>query len=141
MAHAVFWLLDLLALAGVLWCVQDFMRVQGALAGGTSPIPLDSGIYYLLVGTVLWLMTAIQIVGLKRGQTAVARWASPVILAWFAGTLVLANVLPDRLADTLTAAGYHAIDDPREISRLSRGKSVIYVKERAEKRSAFRHSR
>ena len=128
MAHAVLWLLDLLALAGVLWCVQDVMRVQNALAGGASPIPLDSGIYYLLVGTVLWLMTAIQIAGLKRGQSAVARWASPAILAWFAATLVLANVLPDRLADTLTAAGYHAIDDPREISRVSRGASVVFVK-------------
>ena len=130
MAHAILWLLDLLALAGVLWCVQDFMRVQSALASGASPIPLDSAIYDLLMGSVLWLMTGIQIVGLKRGQTAVARWASPVILAWFAATLVLANVLPDRLADTPTAAGYHAIDDPREISHVSRGASVVFVKER-----------
>ncbi|QID19574.1 hypothetical protein G3580_19305 [Nitrogeniibacter mangrovi] len=74
------------------------------------------------------MLTAIQIIVFKQGGTQAPRWVSPVVIGWFIITLVLANVLPQWLADDLTAAGYHAIDDPRVISRVSRGAGFIYLK-------------
>jgi len=129
LANVILWLFDLLVLLGVCWCARDYMRVTDALANGAPAIPFDSGIYYLLLPTVLWVLTVVQIVVLKRGGTKAPSSVFPVIIAWFIGTLVLANALPRWLASDLTAAGYHAIDDTREIARVSRGASLIYLKD------------
>lgn len=127
-ALIVLWGASLLALFGTVWCLQDFLRVHDAMQEGTDTIPFDSGRYYVLLTTVFWVLTLIQYVGLKRGVAAISGWAAPVTIAWFAGTLALAHFVPNHLIDDLTSAGYKAVDDPREVSRISRGTSLIFVK-------------
>lgn len=127
-AQVILWVINLLALAGALWCAQDYLRVLYAIRAGMDTIPFDSGRYYVLLSTVFWVLTLIQFVGMKRGVAAISGWAAPVTIAWFAGTLALAHFVPNFLSDDLRAAGYQAVDDPREVSRVSRGASLIFVK-------------
>lgn len=128
MAQIILWVINLLALAGAVWCAQDYLRVFYAIRAGMDTIPFDSGRYYVLIATVFWVLTLIQQVGLKRGVAAISGWAAPVTIAWFAGTLALAHFVPSALSDDLKSAGYQAVDDPREVSRISRGASLIFVK-------------
>lgn len=125
LANAILWLFNLLVLLWVIWCARHYIRLTDALANGAPAIPFDGGIYHLLLPTVLWVLTVVQIVVLKRGGTMAPSWVFPVIIAWFIGTLALANILPSWLAADLAAAGYHAIDDPQEIARVSRGASLV----------------
>ena len=127
-AQIILWVINLLALAGAVWCVQDFIRVRYAIQAGMDSIPFDSGRYYVLLATVFWVLTLIQYVGLKRGVAAISGWAAPATIVWFAGTLALAYFVPSFMSDELTSAGYHAVDDPSEVSRISRGASLIFVK-------------
>ncbi|QID19575.1 hypothetical protein G3580_19310 [Nitrogeniibacter mangrovi] len=51
-AQVFLWMFNLLTLLGVIWCVQDYMRVTDAMVNGAPTVPFDSGVYYLLLPTV-----------------------------------------------------------------------------------------
>ncbi|MBT0961110.1 hypothetical protein [Denitromonas iodatirespirans] len=125
-AQAIIYVLDVLAVPAVAYCIYDSVRVQRAIAAAAPEIGFDSGIYYLLLASVMWVLTAIQIVGLKRGAAFRPHRAGMVLVIWFVTCLSLANVLPYLITRTLEAAGYQPCRDTREVSRVSRGVGRVY---------------
>jgi len=66
--------------------------------------------------------------GKHKDPRRVARYANPLLVAWFIACLLLANIVPRYLTKTLENASYNECKDPREVSRLFPGGSHIYTK-------------
>lgn len=132
LAQILFIFFIILAVPVVGYAVYDFYSVKTALANGEPQIPFDSGTYYLLLGSIFWVLGFIQVVGKRNADSKVLKYASPMLIVWFITVLALANVIPYYLESNLEGAGYVKCDDPSEISRVSRGKSSIYKKEKCE---------
>ena len=127
-AQIFFVIANILAFPVVGYAFYDFYVVKTALANGELQIPFDSGIYYLLLGSVFWVLLVIQTIGRKNPNSKLLKYASPILVIWFISILVLANVLSAYLVGEFESAGYVKCDDPAEVSRVSRGESSIYVK-------------
>ena len=78
--------------------------------------------------SIFWVLSFIQFAGLRNADSKVLTYANPVVVLWFIGILILANVFPYYLHSRFESAGHIKCKDPREISRASRGESRIYVK-------------
>lgn len=130
-AQRVFLLFNLIAVLAVAYVVNDIIAVTSGLAELWSVIPLDTGISYLLLMSVFWLLSLIQFVGRRNKQHFVIRWSNQLVIGWFIATLLLAYVIPLILQQQLRQAGYIACDDPQMVSRVSRGASLIFVHSQA----------
>ena len=130
-AQRVFLLFNLIAVLAVAYVVNDIIAVTSGLAEQWPVIPLDTGISYLLLMSVFWLLSLTQFVGRRNKQHFVFRWSNQLVIGWFIATLLLAYVIPLILQQQLRQAGYIACDDPQVVSRVSRGASLIFVHSQA----------
>ena len=130
-AQRVFLLFNLSAVLAVAYVANDIIAVTSGLAEQWSVIPLDTGISYLLLMSVFWLLSLIQFVGRRNKQHFVIRWSNQLVIGWFIATLLLAYVIPLILQQQLRQAGYIVCDDPQMVSRVSRGASLIFVHSQA----------
>lgn len=126
-AQRVFLLFNLIAVLAVAYVANDIIAVTSGLAEQWSVIPLDTGISYLLLMSVFWLLSLIQFVGRRNKQHFVIRWSNQLVIGWFIATLLWAYVIPLILQQQLRQAGYIACDDPQVVSTISRGASLIFV--------------
>jgi hypothetical protein len=127
-AQIIFIVFNILAIPVVGFAVYDFIYVKSAIANGEHQIPFDSGTYYFLLGTLFWLLLIIQIIGKKNHESPLLKFGNQIVITWFIGILILANLIPYYLQQTFVDAGYVKCDDPAEINRIARGESSIYVK-------------
>ena len=128
LAQILFIITNLIAVPVIGYAFYEFFIVKTALANGEQQIPFDSGTYYLLLGSIFWVLLVVQIFGKRNPNSRMLNYASPAIIIWFIAMLILANVIPSYLKSKLESAGYTKCDDPAEISRVSKGASSIYVK-------------
>jgi len=126
-AQSVFLLFNLIAVLAVAYVVHDIVNVTSELAGKQPVIPLDTGISYLLLMSVFWLLSLVQFVGRRNKQHFIIRWSNQLVISWFITTLLLAYFIPVLLQGRLQQAGYIPCDDPQVVSRISRGASLIFV--------------
>jgi len=129
-AQIIFVVFNLLALPIAAFTVYEFYTVNAAIGQKKEVIYFDSGTYYLLLITVFWVMSAIQYTGKNstRGMKLVKKYAGLILIGYFIGMLILANVIPYYFQSKFTQSGYYPCDDPKEISRMARGSSIIYSK-------------
>ncbi|MCG8427117.1 MAG: hypothetical protein MI754_07170 [Chromatiales bacterium] len=125
-AYIIIGLFNILAFPAVIYAIYTAVAVHQGIRQGDEAIPLDTGTYYLLLLSIFWIFTIIEIAGRKGNGKSVQHWAGPLVLGWFIGGLALANIIPYWLEQSLTDAGYIPCHDPAEISRVSRGESLIY---------------
>jgi len=130
-AQRVFLLFNVVAVLVVAYVVRDIVNVTSELAGKQPVIPLDTGIGYLLLMSVFWLLSLVQFVGRRNKQHFVIRWSNQLVIGWFIATLLLAYFIPVLLQGRLQQAGYIPCDDPQVVSRISRGASLIFVHSQA----------
>jgi hypothetical protein len=102
------------------------VNVLSALIAQENSISFDTGIYYYLLITVFWLFLFIESFGKKDIIQRHKNKLSLVIVGWFIATLLLAFFIPRYISHQLEASGYTACADPREISRVTPGKKLIY---------------
>lgn len=126
-AQRVFLLFNLIAVLAVAYVVHDIVFVTSELANKQPVIPLDTGISYLLLMSVFWLLSLVQFVGRRNKQHFMIRWSNQLVIGWFIATLLLAYFIPVLLQGRLQQAGYIPCDDPQVVSRISRGASLIFV--------------
>jgi len=117
---------NLLAIVAVIYVINDYLRVTDAIHQKHTEIDFDSGIYYLLLMSVFWPITAVEFIGLVNAQHRLVQHSQVVIIAWFIVMLILSHIIPYQLTHKMQGAGYIAYDDPAEISRVSKGESLIY---------------
>ncbi|KKO45284.1 hypothetical protein WG68_11205 [Arsukibacterium ikkense] len=127
-AQVAFIGLNLLACMAVGYLGYDIYRVEQAIRLQAEIISYDSGNSFLLLSSVFWLFSLIQFLGLRKSKSIVFKRANEFVLAWFIATLVIAYSIPQLQKSRFEKASYVACDNPRSISRVSRGKSLIYVK-------------
>lgn len=129
-AQITFIILNILAFLSIYFVFIEHIRILSGIDEHKIQIPFDSGVYYLLLMSVVWLFSIIQYVGLRNSESLLVKYANQVSIAWFIFTLVLANLLPFYIKGKLEDAGYSECSDPREISRVARGESNIYSLEK-----------
>ena len=127
-AQVIFIIFNILAIFSVTYAIYDFINITSAVKKQEEIIPFDSGTYYLLLMSVFWVLSLIQYTGLKNKLASLQKFANQALLAWFLTMILLANLIPAYLSDKLETAGYTKCDDPREISRVSKGESSFYIK-------------
>ncbi|WP_372625389.1 hypothetical protein [Arsukibacterium sp.] len=120
--------LNLLACLAISYLGYDIYRVEYALQQRAEVIAYDSGISFLLLSSVIWALSFIQYMGLRQSKNIVCKHASMFLVAWFVATLVIAYSIPQLQKSRFSKASYVACDNPKSISRISRGESLIYVK-------------
>jgi len=125
-AQGIIYLLDLLAIFAVGYCVLDYRRVETAVAYLEPAVVLDSGTYYLPVLSVLWVLTLVQWVGLSGRIQFAKRWGGLLAVLWLVACLVLANVIPGFLQKQLDRAGYQRCQSVDSPSRVARGAGFVY---------------
>jgi hypothetical protein len=126
-AQRIFLLFNLVAVLAVAYFVHDIVFVTSELANKQPVIPLDTGISYLLLMSVFWLLSLVQYVGRRNKQHFVIRWSNQLVIGWFIATLLLAYFIPVFLQARLQQAGYIPCDDAQVVSKISRGASLIFV--------------
>lgn len=127
-AQIIFVVLNIIAVPAVGYGIYDYISVSSAIAQGSNIIPFDSGTYYLFLMSLFWVLSIIQMIGLKNPQQQPPRYSNQIVIFWFVAMLIVANLIPYNLQQKFEMAGYTKCDDPREISRISRGESSVYTK-------------
>lgn len=127
-AQIIFLAFNFIAILAVAYAVYDFIRVTAAVDRSEEVLPFDSGTYYLLLMSVFWVLSIIQYVGLKNKHARLVKYSNQILIGWFLSMLLLANLIPNYLSNKIEDAGYIKCIDPREISRVSKGESILYIK-------------
>lgn len=130
-AQRIFLLFNLVAVLAIAYVVHDIVFVTSELTNKQPVIPLDTGISYLLLMSVFWLLSLVQFVGRRNKQHFVIRWSNQLVIGWLIATLLLAYFIPVVIQGRLQQAGYIPCDDPQVVSRISRGASLIFVHSQA----------
>jgi uncharacterized membrane protein len=73
-AQRVFLLFNLVAVLAITYVVHDIVLVTSELANKQPVIPLDTGISYLLLMSVFWLLSLVQFVGRRNKQHFMTNW-------------------------------------------------------------------
>lgn len=126
-ARLIIWLGGVAAIAAFVWLTLDSIRVLSSIDERKAAIDFDSGAYYLLLLSalfVLFLADALNLLGRKR---FVEKAGGKLLIGSFFISLLLANIIPIYFKAKLEQAGYVACKDPRSISRTARGQSLIFV--------------
>ena len=105
---------------------------------GAKAIEFDSGVFYMCLVSIFWPAALIHFCGMqylrdqKGKSNKISQWiyvnATKISISWFIASLILANIAPFLILRKFENAGYIKCDDPREVSRISRGRSLILVK-------------
>ncbi|MAD73987.1 MAG: hypothetical protein CML20_04180 [Rheinheimera sp.] len=127
-AQIIFVGFNLLACLGVGYLVFDIYRVEQAIAKQEEIVFYDSGISFLLLSSVFWALSLIQYLGLRKSENTIYRHASVFLVGWFVASLAIAYSISIVQKSRLEEASYLACDAPESLSRVSRGKSLIYIK-------------
>lgn len=125
-AQIIFVIFNVLAGFAVSYVIYDFVAVNNAIRSKGKIIPFDTGTYYYLLGTVFWVLSIIQYVGLNNKETKLLKYSNFILVIWFILMLFLANIIPYYLSNKMEDAGYEKCDDPGEISRVAKGESNFY---------------
>lgn len=120
--------LNMLACLAVGYLLSDIYRVEHALQQQPFTIRYNSGLSFLSLSSIFWLFSLIQFLGLRNSDSIILRHANAFIVAWFIATLIISYSIPQLQKSRFEKASYIACDNPKSISRVSRGKSLIYVK-------------
>ena len=120
--------LNVLAIPAVLFAIYEPIRIYEALEINADIIPFDSGTYYFLLASILWLISALEFIESKWQPSWLAHRASHFIAGWFIFCLILANIIPYYLEQKITDAGYISCHNQDEISRVAKGESLIFQK-------------
>jgi hypothetical protein len=155
LAQAVFLIFTVSSIPIVFYPVYEHYNVLSAIKLGEREVYFDTGTYYLLLMSCFWLLYLIQVSGIYLEKTKgiklqpgfeckgltrscykvanlMVSKAGVLVVGWFLCTLLMAIVLPVVVSSTLNAAGYVACKDPREVSRVAKGKSLVYTKGQCE---------
>lgn len=120
--------LSIAALFAVAYILYDAITIINAISNSQNIIQYDSGVYYLLLLSVFWLMSFIEYKGRKNGLESVSSYTGKSIIIWFLVTLLLANIIPFYWQHKFESHGYTACHDPEEINRVARGDSFVMMK-------------
>jgi hypothetical protein len=121
-------ILNLLAIPAVLFTVYDAIRIYDSVEFNVDIIPFDTGTYYFLLASILWIISALEIIQSKWPAKWFAQRTSQLIAGWFIFCLIFANIIPYHLEKKLTDAGYVSCHNQDEISRVAKGESLIFQK-------------
>lgn len=124
-----FWFIagiSLLSIPLIYFVGSATVNVLSALISQQESIPFDTGIYYCLLITVFWLFLLIESLGKTNIIQQHKDKLSLIIIGWFIATVLMAFFIPRYISQQLEAAGYTACTDPREVSRVTPGKKLIY---------------
>lgn len=128
-AQKIFIIFNLLAFVAVGYAVSDFIFVLSSIRAEQDVIPFDTGVFYLLLMSIFWVMSIIQFSGHRNEQSKILKYANQLAIGWFLFMMLLANLVPYYLTLKLEDAGYVGCDDPKEISRVGRGESYLYIRQ------------
>lgn len=118
---------NVIAVIAVGYVVYDLIAVNTAIEHLQSTVRYVTGTSYMLLMSVFFLFSAIEYAGAKNKLLWVRSYSNPLVIGWFITTLILAYFIPVVMQHRLNSAGYVACDNPQVISRVSRGKSLIFV--------------
>lgn len=123
-------LFDIISIAAIGYAIYDFSSVTEAIIRNELTIPFDTSTYYLLLMSSLLVLSLLQYFSRKKSKLSVfvTIYGNKILIGWFLGTLLLANLIPYYIQSTFDKNGYIACHDPAEISRAGGGESLIYVK-------------
>lgn len=122
---------NIIAVMAVGYVVYDLIAVNAAIENLQPTVRYVTGTSYMLLMSVFFLFSAIEYAGAKNTLLWVRRYSNQLVIGWFIATLILAYFIPVVVQSRLEKAGYVACDNPQVISRVSRGKSLIFVHENA----------
>lgn len=118
---------NLIALVALGYVVYELVYVNTSIADQQLSIRYVTGTSYMLLMSIFFLFSVVEYAGAKKRFSWLLRHASQLVIGWFVLTLVLAFLIPFVMQNRLEKAGYVGCENPRVISRVSRGESLIYV--------------
>lgn len=141
LAKIIFILFVLIAIPASIYPFLEAGEALTALSKNENEIYFDTGVFYLFLMSSMIVMGCMEMLArvsategkqtspliINLGEVT-KKYASKILIGWFLFTLVVANVAPIYVNYELENAGYQSCHDPREISRVSPGKSLIYLK-------------
>lgn len=127
---------NIIAVMAVVYVVYDLIAVNAAIENLKPTVRYVTGTSYMLLMSVFFLFSAIEYAGAKNKLLWVRSYSNQLVIGWFIATLILAYFIPVVMQSRLEKAGYVACDNPQVISRVSRGKSLIFVHKNAFPRPA-----
>jgi hypothetical protein len=122
---------NIIAVMTVGYVVYDLITVHSAIENLRPTVRYVTGTSYMLLMSVFFLFSAIEYAGAKNKLLWVRSYSNQLVIGWFIATLIMAYLIPVVVQSRLEKAGYVACDNPQVISRVSRGKSLIFVHENA----------
>ena len=122
---------NIIAVMAVVYVVYDLITVNAAIENLKPTVRYVTGTSYMLLMSVFFLFSAIEYAGAKNKLLWVRSYSNQLVIGWFIATLILAYFIPVVMQSRLEKAGYVACDNPQVISRVSRGKSLIFVHKNA----------
>ena len=122
---------NIIAVMAVVYVVYDLITVNAAIENLKPTVRYVTGTSYMLLMSVFFLFSAIEYAGAKNKLLWVRSYSNQLVIGWFIATLIFAYFIPVVMQSRLEKAGYVACDNPQVISRVSRGKSLIFVHKNA----------
>jgi len=116
----------LFAAPAVAYSIYDISRILKEANQSVETIHLRSGTHYFLLGSVLWVLLAMQLLALGGKEAKVRKWGGNILIGWFVACLFLANIIPVVMSSHLRGVGYYqcAVVDVSATHR--RGNEYIY---------------
>jgi hypothetical protein len=102
-----FIVLNILAIPAVFYPLYETYRIYTEANAGHPLITYQSSDFYFLLMSVFWVMWAIQYIGLKGNKSWVEKYAQPLLIGWFIGSIVVAFLAPVGIDNGLHRAGYY----------------------------------
>ena len=122
---------NLIAVMAVGYVVYELVYVNAAIENLQPTVRYVTGTSYMLLMSVFFLFSVLEYAGAKNKLLWARSHSNRLVIGWFVISLVLAYFIPLVMQNRLERAGYVACDNPQVISRVSRGKSLIFVQKRA----------
>jgi len=119
----VFFLLSLLALYWGWFELNEVLRLAN---NKSKSIKVDTGIFYVLLGSILIPGFIMDFVGNDNNRDLILKYAGAILMIWFIASLVLANILPMWLESHVENKGYILCATRDRMSIMDRGHEVIY---------------
>lgn len=118
---------NLLAIPGVLYPLYELYRISKEVSDESVLIAYDTGDFYFVLMSVFWVMWFIQQVGLNGQMAWVEKWAKPLLIGWFIGSISFAILAPMTIAYGLTQSGYRQCEPPEDPARRMGGSEVRFT--------------
>ncbi len=124
-ANFVLIIFDLLMLGAIYYLFHEHSAIISSINSKVNQITFDTGLYYLILGTILPLLRIIQLTVVISKARNYHKTANIIIVAWFVLCLVFANLFPYHVKSRLKNSGYHYCGD-KATHRIFRGSNSIY---------------